>query len=831
MTIPTLSTLPVAPARTDPPATFVTRADAFLAAIVTFQGEMNTSIGAMNTDIAGVNADATAAAASASAAASSATAAANAAGAALWVSGQAYAEGDAAISLVNYQTYRAETATSGTTDPSLDANWTAISGTFPVQTGNAGKFLSTDGTDPSWAEVYPSQSGNDGKFLTTDGTNTSWGDVPSGTYEFTASGSITAGDTVALNDDDTVSTIFTSGAAGEVGTAVQWRTSSLGYTSLTYSSTNNNYRAWGGTSSTFGYSLITVSGTTVSSGSFSLVSNAYTVQNLTAAYNPTDNRNLAFFTSQSQSDQGVIFIGANDSAFGTFTNFPLRVDNQHVIYDPTSAKFVAIYKDLTTTGQFQVRTITNSGNTPSFGSAATVTTSTSGANESNLCYDPDSTKVLAAYRVDSRLRFKVLTISGTSISLGSEVLLPASVTEPSNSSFSNVTLVYDTVNSRFVVSYRTDAGYAEVAYGTLSGTTTSWSTPVRISATQLNSDGMLDASYNSSTGQLDLFVEDSANSDFVWSIDISGATPTFDKSASVNSVNANALATRMIYDSTNNVNVLQNGTFAQAQRPDTLFENASRFYGIAASSAADGQTVTLNLEGTVNENQSGLSINQGYWVALDGSLSTTDTGYPFVGYGVAADKLFLSHLPVQTGNSGKFLTTDGTSTSWGAIGLNLIQEVTASNDASVILSGFSDAYDSYQIELVDIYGGNSAVLRARIYNNGSEITSGYNSSVERRSVSSSTFSAQGYSSDSSLALTGDSIGGSSGSKMGLSMRVFNQDAGPKAFTSHGIGNYGGSNNCQAIGASGAVGELTDMKFFLSTGNIYGTFRLYGITKG
>ena len=46
----------------------------------------------------------------------------------------------------------------------------------PTQTGNSGKFLTTNGTDTSWATVdaLPSQTGNSGKYLTTNGTDASW---------------------------------------------------------------------------------------------------------------------------------------------------------------------------------------------------------------------------------------------------------------------------------------------------------------------------------------------------------------------------------------------------------------------------------------------------------------------------------------------------------------------------------------------------------------------------------------------------------------------------------------------------------------------------------
>lgn len=61
----------------------------------------------------------------------------------------------------------------------------AKEGTLPTQTGNSGKYLTTDGTNKSWGTVsqyaLPSQTGNAGEFLTTNGTTESWDVIPAGT--------------------------------------------------------------------------------------------------------------------------------------------------------------------------------------------------------------------------------------------------------------------------------------------------------------------------------------------------------------------------------------------------------------------------------------------------------------------------------------------------------------------------------------------------------------------------------------------------------------------------------------------------------------------------
>ena len=60
---------------------------------------------------------------------------------------------------------------------------TAVAGgSLPTQTGNNGKYLTTNGTIASWSVVeagdaLPTQTGNNGKYLTTDGNNPVWATV------------------------------------------------------------------------------------------------------------------------------------------------------------------------------------------------------------------------------------------------------------------------------------------------------------------------------------------------------------------------------------------------------------------------------------------------------------------------------------------------------------------------------------------------------------------------------------------------------------------------------------------------------------------------------
>lgn len=134
-TPPSIAALPAAPDPTNR-ATFNSLAYPWSAALPTF----GTEVSAVGANVKANADEAAASALSASSSATTAQGAAAAAGATAWVSGTTYAIGDARYSPIDSQTYRRITAGAGTTDPSADAtNWAR------VQFGNTASF-GTGGT-------------------------------------------------------------------------------------------------------------------------------------------------------------------------------------------------------------------------------------------------------------------------------------------------------------------------------------------------------------------------------------------------------------------------------------------------------------------------------------------------------------------------------------------------------------------------------------------------------------------------------------------------------------------------------------------------------------
>lgn len=67
--------------------------------------------------------------------------------------------------------------------------------------------------------------------------------------------------------------------------------------------------------------------------------------------------------------------------------------------------------------------------------------------------------------------------------------------------------------------------------------------------------------------------------------------------------------------------------------------------------------------------------------------------------------------PSQTGNSGKYLTTDGTNASWGTVSsgaLTLITSGTLSGSSTTFSNCFSSTYDSYVVYIFNMERGGSA---------------------------------------------------------------------------------------------------------------------------
>jgi hypothetical protein len=355
-----------------------------------------------------------------------------------------------------------------------------------------------------------------------------------------------------------------SGTSISFGTPVVFLSAVARYSSVVYDANAQKvviaYRNDGNNEST---AIVgTVSGTTISFGTAVVFGTAASNDFATTYDANAQKVVIAYMTTD---DNGIAIVGTvsgTSISFGT----PTQLENSRnselaIAYDANAQKVVVAYTDLDNSNYGTTVVGTVSGTSISFGTPVVFNAGDTSGN--SIAYDANAQKVVIAYTDGGNSNYGtaiVGTVSGTSISFGSEVVFD------STGSVSYSSAVYDANAKRIVIFYRAGS-VGNVIVGTVSGTSISFATSAQFESGAANHNSSI---YDPDTQKVVVAYEDGGNSGYGTSL------------------------------------VFQTG-----------------YTNIIRGSVADGDNATVDIVGTVSSNQVGLTAGQQYYVQTDGTLSET----------------------------------------------------------------------------------------------------------------------------------------------------------------------------------------------------------------
>ena len=389
--------------------------------------------------------------------------------------------------------------------------------------------------------------------------------------------------------------VFSSAGAGIVWTSISFDPTTAGKFVIAFQDA--------GTSEHGTVMVGTVSGTTLSFGS-KYVFNSASTSNIAISLDPLNSgKFVVVYRDDANSDYGTAVVGTvsgTSISFGSEYNFngSSEASYNSIDFDSLdSGKFVISYRDHGNSSYGTAIVGTVSGNSISFGSE--VVFNAGATYFTSISFDPSAVgKLVIAYKDVSNSNYGstvVGTVSGTSISFGSEVVFNSAGT-----SYISVSIDPST-SGKFAIAYTDLSNWTgKVIIGTVSGTSSSFGT-----ASAFNGSGtatLPTVSFDSgAAGKFVIAYRDDANSG--------------------------------------------KGTAIQGQM-GTAETNltSTNLIGISAAAASSGATAKINTWGGINEAQSSLTIASDYYVQTDGTI-TTATGGQKVGQAISATTINMRNQP------------------------------------------------------------------------------------------------------------------------------------------------------------------------------------------
>ncbi len=537
--------------------------------------------------------------------------------------------------------------------------------------------------------------------------------------DFVAQGTLASGVTVALRSDGKVEAVSSSSVTEQLGSAVVFESASSGFTAATFDSVNNKvviaYQDNG--NSNYGTAIVgTVSGTSISFGTPVLFESA-TIYHTSATFDSNSNKVVIAYRDAGNSNYGTAIIGTvsgTSISFGSAVVFETANANyESVVFDSNSNKIVIAYRDEGNSSFGTAIVGTVSGTSISFGSAVVFNSGTT--SPISATFDSNSNKVVIAYPDSGNSGYGtaiVGTVSGTSISFGSEVVYESANTN------GNVSAVFDSSNNKVVIAYpdNGNSSYGTAIVGTVSGTSISFGSPTVFESAYAYE---ISATFDSNANKVVVAYTDIGNSSYGTLVvgTVSGTSISFSSPSVFES--ADTQYSSPTFDSNLNKVVIAYkdggnsgyGTSVVFQNASTS-TNVSSYVGItdqAISSAATGKVVC----------KGGAITNTGLlpYAPVAGTPVTFEAAYvnyTNCAFDSASNKIVIAYTDTENSNYGTAIvgTVSGSSISYGSpvvIATNQARyfAVVFDSNANKIVIAYQNQDNTYGQAIVGTVSGTS----------------------------------------------------------------------------------------------------------------------------
>jgi len=464
--------------------------------------------------------------------------------------------------------------------------------------------------------------------------------TPPTTTGRTATGALTDGSTVVLNDDGTVSVVQQTSETEAVGSTTVFGPNTSTHICSVYDPVNQKVVV-AHAMVNYGTAVVgTVSGGSITFGT-PVVFNFANTSHMSIAFDSNSSKVVVSYTDQGDSNYGKSIVGtvSGDAiTFGTPATWHTDgTGTNKSVFDSTNNKIVIFYRDTGSgpTGKAVVGEV--SGDSISFGTETQF--GTGDCDYLAPVFDPVSGKVVISYQdgADSNKGKSIVsTVSGNSISFGTPVDIWWRLIE-------EITAIYHPVANRIVIAF-VDNSDGRVIAGEVSGNSITFGPDTSYEQIQKPT-----ICYDSTSKKIIIFYKTNTPNAKVRSGDLNGSDITLSNPTILLTDSINVLSAT--YDPSSGRAVLSYADFSNSQHGTSLTYNpaytvtnltSTNYLGISDGAYADGEEATIQIEGAVDDAQSGLIATEDYFVQGDGSIALTpDTPSVLAGSAVGPTKLLI----------------------------------------------------------------------------------------------------------------------------------------------------------------------------------------------